>query len=168
MSQILVEENNIYALDCTKAVWASGEMHQRYHAAGLSILRDADFVVETEDEILIIEYKNANIPGAAKPEAFHPLEEKRVTGVAKKYYDSLPYLTLLQKAGPKRFIFIVEAHNSDSTMRKRLKDRLASLLPFELQKALGTGVRLIEGVDVLSIEEWNSHAKYGNYPLLPL
>ena len=35
MSLILEEENGVYGLDCTNAVWATDEIHARYHKAGL-------------------------------------------------------------------------------------------------------------------------------------
>ena len=38
-------------------------------------------------------------------------------------------------------------------------------LPFELQNSAGMGKILIEKVEVLSIEEWNAHEKYGIFPI---
>ena len=38
-------------------------------------------------------------------------------------------------------------------------------LPFELQKNTGMGKKLIEKVEVLSIDEWNRHQKYGLFPI---
>ena len=122
MNQILVEENGVYGLDCSKAVWATNEIHEKYHKAGLH-LSDADFVIETEDELIMIEYKNASIPDAEKPEVFNPLEDKKVNGVLRKYYDTLHYLTLIQKNRPKRFVYIVETLNDVLVMRKRLRNR---------------------------------------------
>ena len=168
MNQILVEENGVYGLDCTHAVWATNEIHEKYHKAGLHILSDADFVIETEDELIMIEYKNASIPDAEKPEVFNPLEDKKFNGVLRKYYDTLHYLTLNQKDRPKHFVYIVETLNDGVVMRKRLRDRLVRELPFQLQEIINSGVKLIEGVDVLSIEEWNNHPKYGAFPLKPV
>jgi len=39
---------------------------------------------------------------------------------------------------------------------------------FELQNNIGQGKRLIEKVDVLSIDEWNTHEKYGAFPITPI
>ena len=65
MPDVLIEEKRNYGIDCRNAVWASDEIHAIYHSCGLpDILCDADFVVETEDAILLIEYKNANTPEA--------------------------------------------------------------------------------------------------------
>ena len=38
----------------------------------LAFLKDTDFVIESNTTIYLVEYKNANIPGAANPEAFRP------------------------------------------------------------------------------------------------
>ena len=56
MSLILAEENGVNGLDCTDAVWATDEIHARYHRAGLHILSDADFVIETEREVIMVLY----------------------------------------------------------------------------------------------------------------
>ena len=53
-------------------------------------------------------------------------------------------------------------------MRKRLRDKMKTLLPFDLQEKLNTGIKLINKVDVLSIEEWNMHDEYGKYPLIKI
>lgn len=41
-------------------------------------------------------------------------------------------------------------------------------LPFALQENIGNGVKLIDKVDVVSIEEWNENANYGMYPMMPV
>ena len=51
--------------DCTKALWATDEIHQAYSSTEGS-LNDVDLVIETEKKIIMMEYKNACISGAAK------------------------------------------------------------------------------------------------------
>ena len=58
MNGILTEENGIYSIDCTKAVWATDRIHEDYHEAGVH-LKDVDFLIENESSILMVEYKNA-------------------------------------------------------------------------------------------------------------
>ena len=53
-------------------------------------------------------------------------------------------------------------------MRKRLRNRLKKELPFALQENIGNGRKLIEKVDVVSIEEWNKDENYGKYPIVPV
>lgn len=49
--------------------------------------------------------------------------------------------------------------------RKRLRNRLKMELPFSLQKNIGNGKRLIDRVDVLSIDEWNADSQCGSFPV---
>ena len=55
-----------------------------------------------------------------------------------------------------------------STMRKRLRGRMKTLLPFSLQESLDTGIKMIDKVDVMSIAEWNNDDIYGKYPFVKL
>lgn len=77
MSKILVEENHFYELDCTAALWATDQIHEEYHRAKTN-LKDADFLIETENQMLLAEYKNSNVPNAANPGAFDP-EKRQMT-----------------------------------------------------------------------------------------
>lgn len=162
--QFLTEENGFYQIDCTKALWATDEIHQDYHDAGLHI-NDVDFLIENVDTIFLVEYKNANIPGAAASNSFQPESDKKVENVVRKYFDSLHYLTLLQKSKRKHFVYILEYPNGDSVSRKRMRNRLKSELPFALQKNLSDTITLIDAVDVFSIEEWNSHDIFCEFPI---
>ena len=110
---------------------------------------------------------NANVEGAQNPEAFKPKDEKVLNKVTKKFYDSLHYLTLQGKEKPKEYVYILEYPNGDSSSRKMVRNRLKAKLPFELQENIGEGKRLIEKVDVFSIEEWNANEQYGEFPICP-
>lgn len=59
MDKIFKEENGIYGLNYEKAIWATDQMHEEYHKAGLA-LSDADFLLENDENLFIVEYKNAN------------------------------------------------------------------------------------------------------------
>lgn len=48
---IFIEENGVYQIDCTGAVWASDQIRDEFHAARV-FLSDADFVAETEEFLL--------------------------------------------------------------------------------------------------------------------
>ena len=82
-----------------------------------------------------------------------------------KFYDSLRYLYLKGKVKKRKYIYVVEAVGFDSTMRKKLKKNLKSNLPFKLQENISNDVNLIEGLDVLSIDDWNNDTVYGKYPI---
>lgn len=166
MSNVFTEENGNYKLDCSKALWATDELHEQYHAAKCS-LSDVDWILETDEKIVLVEYKNANIAGAYNPEAFKPKDEKVIDKVVKKFYDSLHYLTLLDKTKPKEYIYILEYPNGDPVSRKMVRNRMKKKLPFVLQGHIGEGRKLIEKLDVLSIDEWNTNERYGEFPIMP-
>ena len=118
--------------------------------------------------MLIVEYENSTIRGAVNPAAFEENLDKLYNKIALKYYDSLPYLLLCGKNKPRRYIYIIETANSDSTMRARLRERISKELPFRLQSNMNTGNNLLLSFDVLSIAEWNAHPIYGNFPCIPI
>lgn len=95
------EENGQYSIDCTTALWSTDEIHKCYQDAShtygiIGFLCDVDFVIETQSHILLVEYKNASIPGAAHPERFNPSSENKLENVAKKFYDSSHWLYLME------------------------------------------------------------------------
>ena len=94
MAGVLIEENGNYGIDCRNAVWASAEIHDAYHACGLpGILCDADFVLETTDRILLVEYKNSAVPEArahaTETTEYDPFQSEKFNKIVSKYYDSL-------------------------------------------------------------------------------
>ena len=43
MNRIFTEENGLYQIDCSKAVWATDELNYQYHAANC-MLSDVDWL----------------------------------------------------------------------------------------------------------------------------
>ena len=164
MDKKFVEENGIYQIDCSEALWATDQIYEAYHNAGVQ-RKDSDFLVEDKKTLYLIEYKNANINNAEKPEAFKPEADKMINKVVQKFYDSLHYLYLTDKNKTVQYIYILEYPKGDIVTRKRLRNKMKQRLPFELQNNIGAGKKLIEKFEVLSIEEWNAHEEYGRYPI---
>lgn len=167
MTNTFIEENGVYSIDCSNAVWATDRMHADYQESGMHI-NDVDFVIEDNEHLFLVEYKNASIHGADRPEAFRPMEDKRIFVVTRKFYDSLHYLRLLNKNKSVQYIYVLEYPKGDMITRKRLRNRLKSELPFALQEKIGNGTKLIDKIDVVSIEEWNRDENYGRYPIKPI
>lgn len=167
------EENGVYTLDCTAAVWSTNQLHNIYqdskHKYGnLNFLCDADFIIETESNILIVEYKNANISGAVKPEAFHPENVNKLVSVAHKFFDSFHYLYLMGMDKAKKYIYILEYPAGNSSSRLMIRNKLKDYLPFKLQQLHARdGRRMIDEVKVVDIEEWNNDAELGQFPIQP-
>lgn len=164
MDKIFTEENGRYQIDCTKAIWATDQLNEYYHAAHCE-LSDVDWVMETATKIYFVEYKNANIPGAQNPSAFRPEGDKMISKVVRKFYDSLHYLTLQEKTKPKEYVYILEYPNGDSVSRRAIRNRLKEKLPFTLQETAVHGKKLIENVSVVSIDEWNRNSEYGKFAI---
>ena len=100
MGNVLIDENGDYGIECSNAIWASGQMHEDYHIAKVQ-LSDADFLLEDEEAIMIVEYKNANTKKARetslKTQTFNPMDDKKFASIVRKFYDSLHYVHLLGK-----------------------------------------------------------------------
>lgn len=174
MSAIYREENGQYSLDCSRAIWSTDKIHSYYqdpeHQYGyIGFLCDVDFVIENEKNILLVEYKNANIPGAARPMAFQPERENKLENVAKKFYDSYHWLYLKGKDKPKKYIYVLEYPNGNSTSRLLIRNKLQKKLPFALQKNLAVeGRKMIDEIKVVSISEWNADEELGLFPFQPI
>ena len=162
---VFQEENNFYQFDFRAAVRATDELHDIFQNNKAGILSDVDFIAETESEIILIEYKNANIPSAVHPEEFKPSEQKKLKKIAYKYYDSWIYLKALSKNKPIRYVYILEYVNGDSISRKAIRNKITNLLPFRLQEKLNIPNGMIYSFEVLSIEEWNTHDIYKIFPI---
>lgn len=50
-------------------------------------------------------------------------------------------------------------------MRKRIRNRIANLLPFKLQERPEIQIEMIRNFEVLSIVEWNHHTDYKIFPI---
>ena len=147
-------------IDFSRAIWATNRLNQIFHDAKTP-LSDVDFVVETEDAFLFIECKNSNRIDAVNSNLNNPNLEKW----AKKFYDSLNFLNFAQRLKNKKKIccFIIEAENGDTVLRNRIKNILADMLPFALQKRNNFPSKMIDELEVLSFSEWNE--KFPQFPL---
>lgn len=163
--KIYKEENKVYQFDFTSAIWSSDELHKIFNTSVSSILSDVDYIAETEKELLFVEYKNASIAGAKKPEAFIPSSDKLILKIAYKFYDSLIYIWACRYKKPYKYVYILEYPKGDSTTRKWIRNKIASKLPFELQKDKNIKYQIISSFEVLSIDEWNNDPLYSKFPV---
>ena len=164
MKSVFVEENGEYQIDLSAAIEAMDDLNAKYKAIG-GFLSDVDFIAETDDSILLIEYKNTKAKNAINPDAFI---EKVSNGelydsILKKYYGSVFYLLACQKRKPINFFFIIESQFMDTVMRKRTLASIKKRLPYLLQELPEISVNLINDFSVLSIQEWND--KFAMFPL---
>ncbi|WP_159881806.1 hypothetical protein [Paenibacillus puerhi] len=164
--RIFKEENNLYQFDFSNAVWATDELNQMYRKIS-SILSDVDFIAETDQEIIFMEYKNADVENAANPGAFVQKlkSDEHYRSIALKYYGSILYALVSGRNKPYRYVYVLECAAAGSTERLRIRTKIRSKLPFDLQNGQEFSRRLIEDFEILSIEEWNNNPIYGRFPI---
>ncbi|OOB77025.1 MAG: hypothetical protein BEN19_00400 [Epulopiscium sp. Nuni2H_MBin003] len=156
MRKIFIEENEVYQIDFSDVVWATDKLNTIFHSAKTP-LSDVDFIAETEENIIFVEYKNANISNAVNPTGFKPLDDKKLSQVVKKYYDSLSYIKAIGKGKDKKkvYVYILEAPQADSILRGKVSYNLKNRLPFLLQEQNKFQDSWIDEVKVISIDDWN-------------
>lgn len=160
------EENGVYQIDCSKAVWSTNMIHASFSRDTSSFLSDVDFAIETDDKLILVEYKNANIPNASKPQALSLTDQKLALKLCRKFYDSIFYIRGIGKTQPCSYVCVIEAKKDDSVLRKFLRNELKKRLPFSLQANPEFIEKWVNSVAVLNLQEWNSHSCYGKFPFI--
>lgn len=162
--KVFVDENKTYEFNFQKASFATNRLNEIYHNNKVS-LADVDFIFKFEDQVYFVEYKNANLKNAAKPEAFVPSSQNKIDSIVRKFYGSLIYLWACGEIAPAHYVYILEYPLGDVVTRKMLRNKIISLLPIEFQQQPFIKNKLIQDFEVLSIDEWNSHAVYSVFPI---
>ena len=166
LDKIFTDETSSLQIDFSNAVFATDKLNNIFHDAGMSILKDVDFVAETDTEFIFVECKNSNRVDAENSEAFNPKSDRYINSVAQKYYDSLSFLNFTDKNLQKKkiFCYIIESKGGDIILRNYLRTRIANLLPFKLQRQEFLPCTImIDDFFVFSFNEWNK-----NFPQFPL
>lgn len=163
-SKILTDENNQYKFDFTNCKYVM-ELHD---LANKMKLNDVDFITEFNDNIIFLEYKNANIKNAVNPNAFvdkiNKEPEKFYKNIAKKYYDSL---MMFWATGGNRdefpiiYVLLIEAPIMDAKIRKQLRIKIGKQLPLNLKENIIIR-EMLSKFEVISIDEWKEKFKYIN------
>jgi len=161
------DENGKYEFDFTQCeVW---EYHQL--AQKTTLLSDVDFVINSRDEVIFLEYKNASIEGAVNPSAFLcKLEtEKFILKAVKKFYSSL-FLHWACKGNqnerPIVYTLLIEHPEIDGKIRKKLREKISKQLPIRLNDEPQIKRNILNRFEVLNIEEW--HKAYPLYKAVAL
>lgn len=166
--RIYTDENGFYNFDFRASLNATNSLNRIFNRSVASLLSDVDFVVELEETMLLVEYKNASIPGAARPEAFKPSEDRHIDKIARKFYDSLIFVWACGYNKPLKYIYILEYPLGDSVTRKIIRNKIKSKLPFELQKCREVKRQMIYSFEVVSLDEWNDDSMYSKFPIRPV
>lgn len=160
---IYVEENQVYQIDCSAAVWSTDLWHSlKNNVCGT--LRDVDWIIEDKDVLYLVEYKNANVAGAANPGAYNPHSDKAIKKLVEKYLDTLHYLNVKPVAKPRHYVCILEYPKGDSVSRRLIRNELKKRL-FFLQEQQGSTHKIIHKIDVVDIQGWNANMHYRKFPI---
>lgn len=159
--KILTDENNQFKFDFTNCKYVI-ELHD---LANKMKLNDVDFITEFNDNIIFLEYKNANIKNPVNPNAFVDKikrePEKFYKNIAKKYYDSLMMFWATggnKDEFPIIYVLLIEAPIMDAKIRKQLRIKIGKQLPLNLKE--NSIVReMFSKFQVLSIDEWKEKFK---------
>ena len=84
MSGIYYDEHQKYQIDLSSSIWSTDKLQDKYRTIG-GELSDVDWIAETEQEILLIEYKNTSFIGKNGKNEFY-------NKMWKKYYGSMFFL----------------------------------------------------------------------------
>ena len=153
MSGIYTDENGNYQIDLSRAICSTDSLHTKYQSIG-NILSDVDWIAETADTVILIEFKNY-----ATRERFPQGDDlgKLYQKIQKKYYGSVFYLLACGNNKLIDFVWVVESPHLDTVLRKRYFERIQKNLPFRFQRKPEIVVNLINTFGVLSVAEWNTN-----------
>lgn len=153
--KILFDENKAYKFDFSNTDYV---LNIHGIAAQTTMLSDVDFITETDNKVLFIEYKNANIPNVKNPDAMFKKvgTETFYKKIARKYYDSLLLFWACNsntKELPITYILLIEHPLIDKKIRKMLREKISKQLPFNISDEKITH-SLIKDFNVYNLDEW--------------
>lgn len=166
-NKILQDENGKVQFDFSNAlgVFEPHELASMYS----EYISDVDFVIEEEQRIICLEYKNASVKNAANAEVF----QRKLVGeefwkrVAKKFYGTVFLVWACNKnqvEKPIEYILLIETNPSmDDALKKRFTTKMMRQLPFKYGGRAKIKRKVINRFELVDLKEWN--AKYPRYPV---
>lgn len=165
--KILWDENKKVRFDFSKAlhVFEPHELARLYS----EYLSDVDFVIEEQERLVCLEYKNGTIKNADAPEAFR----QKLTGeafwkkIAKKFYGTMFLVWACDRnpeEKPVQYVLLLESGpGMDEALKKRFLLKVRNQLPFRYNGRSEIRRKVIEKFSIVDVEEWRE--KYPQYPL---
>lgn len=166
-NRILWDENRKIKFDFSNAlnVFEPHELANLYS----EYLSDVDFVVEGEEELTCLEYKNSNIKNVDNPEAF----SRKIAGeefwrsMTKKFFGTMFLVWACDKNRKDksvRYILLIESNPGlDESLKKRFTMRMMSQLPFKYNTRKEIRRKVIDEFCLMDLKEWK--VKYPQYPI---
>jgi hypothetical protein len=150
------DENGKYEFEFPQCeVW---EYHQL--AQKTTILSDVDFVINSPEEVIFLEYKNASINGVANPNAFlcKLRTEEFYIRASKKFYSSLFLHWACRENENDRpivYTLLIEHPEIDGKIRKKLREKISKQLPIRFKDEQQIKRNVLNRFEVLNIDEWH-------------
>ncbi len=164
-NKILWDENKNVRFDFSDAI----DVFEPHGLANLysDYLSDVDFVVEEEEKLICLEYKNAKLKNANHPEAF----TRKITGeefwkkIVKKFYGTM-FLVWACKKNPKekpvQYVLLMESEPGiDDALKKRFVMKMMGQLPFKYRDRKEIQRAVIDEFCLMDLKEWRE--KYPKY-----
>lgn len=165
--KILWDENKNTRFDFTGAI----DVFEPHELANLysDYLSDVDFVVEEEEKLICLEYKNANFPNADKPQVFYQklVEEKFWNNMTKKFYGTMFLVWACNKNPadkPVQYVLLVENNPvMDGALKKKVIMKMKGQLPFKYRDRNEIRRAVIDEFLLIDLKEWEE--RYPQYPI---
>ena len=166
-NKILWDENKNVAFDFSDAL----DVFEPHELANLysDYLSDVDFVIEEEEKLICLEYKNANVKNADNPEAFKQkmTREEFWRKLVKKFYGTM-FLVWACNKNPAdksvQYVLLIESNPSmDDALKKRFMMKMMRQLPFEYKLRKEIQRAVIDEFYLVDLEEWKE--KYPQYSI---
>lgn len=168
MEKILYDENRNYSFDFTKAieVFEPHELSQK-----TTMLADVDFVIDTKEKIIFLEYKNATAKRVTNPDAIKEkiLGDKKLKfyeNISKKFYSTLFILWSCNKNEEDKdieYVLLIEHPEIDGRVRRKLRNKIGKQLPFKLLEDERIKRKILSEFKFLNMEEWQG--MYSEFPI---
>ncbi len=164
MNGMFYDENNTCQFDFSKAIYAIIPSDQPFFKEIKFNFCNTDFIVETENEFIFVEYKNSNIKNAKHPDIFDSNihTDEHYQKIAHKFYDSLLFFLLCKNninTKPIRYVYLLEVQKSDPILRKFLREKISKKLPLISNSYSDDHISVLKDFDIHSVEEWNEQFK---------
>lgn len=166
-NKILLDENGKMKFDFSDAL----DVFEPHELANLysDYLSDVDFVVEEDEKLICLEYKNANVKNADDPEAFR----RKIVGeefwrkIVKKFYGTMFLVWACNKNPadkPVQYVLLIESNPSmDDSLKKRFVMKMMSHLPFKYNARSEIQRKVIDEFCLIDLKEWKE--KYPQYSI---
>lgn len=166
-NKILQDENGRVQFDFSNAI----DVFEPHELASMysEYISDVDFVIEEEQRIVCLEYKNASVKDAANAEAF----QRKLAGeefwkrVAKKFYGTIFLVWACNKnraEKPIEYVLLIETNPSmDDALKKRFAAKMMRQLPFKYGSRAEIRRKIIDRFEIVDLKEWS--VKYPQYPV---